>query len=59
MSEKLLRCRDAPELVPSQRGHECRPAPGRNAGAIFMSEDGVHALRLGAGRCAARLVTAY
>jgi hypothetical protein len=46
-------------LVQSQRGHEWRRAAGRNAGALFMSEDGLHGLRPDRSRCAAGLVTAY
>ena len=46
-------------LVQSQRGHECRCAARRNAGALFMSEDGLRGLRPDRSRCAARLVAAY
>jgi hypothetical protein len=46
-------------LVQSQRGHECRRATGRNAGAVSMSQDGLHGLRPGRSRCAAGLVAAY
>jgi hypothetical protein len=46
-------------LVQSQRGHECRRAAGRNAGALFMSEDGLHGLRPDRSRCAAGLVASY
>src|SRR5262245_27185983 len=46
-------------LVQSQRGHECRRPAGRNVGALFMSEDGLHRLRPGRSRCAAGLVAAY
>jgi hypothetical protein len=45
--------------VQSQRDHERRLAAGRNAGAVFMSEDGLHGLRPGRSRCAAGLVAAY
>ena len=43
----------------SRRGHERRPAAGRNAGAVFTSEDGLHGLRPDRSRCAAGLVAAY
>jgi|SRR5262249_51716679 len=46
-------------MVPPQRGHECRRPAGRNAAALFMSQDGLHGLRLGWSRRAAGLVAAY
>jgi hypothetical protein len=46
-------------LVQSRRGHECRRLAGRNAGALFMSEDGLHRLRPDWSRRAAGLVAAY
>ncbi len=46
-------------MVPSQRGHECRWAAGRDAGALFMSKDGLHGLRADRSRCAAGLVAAH
>jgi hypothetical protein len=46
-------------LVQSQRGHEWRRAAGRNAGALSMSEDGLHGLRPDRSQCAAGLVAAY
>jgi len=46
-------------MVPPQRGHECRRAAGRNAGAVFMSEDGMHGVRPGRRRRAAGLVAGY
>jgi hypothetical protein len=46
-------------MVQSQRGRECRRRAGRNAGAVFMSEDGLHGLRPGRSRCAAGLVAGY
>jgi hypothetical protein len=46
-------------LVQSQRGHECRRPAGRNAGALFMSQDGLHGLRPDRSRGAAGLVAAH
>jgi hypothetical protein len=46
-------------MVQSQRGHERRRAAGRNAGALFMSQDGLHGLRADRSRCAAKLVAGY
>src|SRR5262249_46485939 len=46
-------------LVQSQRGHECRRDAGRNAAALFMSQDGLHGLRPSRSRCAAGLVAAH
>jgi len=46
-------------MVQSQRGHECRRPAGGNAGAVFMSQDGLHGLRADRSRCTAGLVAAY
>jgi hypothetical protein len=46
-------------LVQSQRRHECRRLAGRNAGAVFVSQNGLHGLRPDRSRCAAGLVAAY
>src|SRR5215475_6584392 len=46
-------------LVLSQRRHECRCAARRDAGALPVRADGVHALRPDGCGCAARLVAAY
>jgi hypothetical protein len=54
-SSRLLRVR----MVQSQRRHERRLDAGRNAGAVFMSKDGLHGLRADRSRCTAELVAAY
>ena len=46
-------------LVQSKSGHECRRPAGRNAGAVFVSQDGLHGLQPHGSRCAAPLVAAY
>src|SRR5262245_29943477 len=46
-------------MVQSQRAHEGRLVAGRNAGAVFVSQDGLHGLRPGRSRCAAGLVASY
>jgi hypothetical protein len=46
-------------LVQPQRNHECRLAPGRDPGAVLMSEDGLHGMRADRSRCAAGLVAGY
>src|SRR5262249_19539042 len=46
-------------MVPPQRGPEFRRTGGRNAASLFMSQEGLHGLRLGWSRRAAGLVAAY